>query len=128
LHCVIGWSPDGELGGMISPDKAVPLVASPHPSPSPSRRAEAKRCWLCGRPLGRSIEYHHPVPKSRGGRETVPIHPICHRTLHRTFSNAELGVFGDSAAAIRADPRIGRFLVWIQSKDPDFHAPTHRKR
>ena len=85
-------------------------------------------CWLCLRPLGKVVEYHHPIPKSRGGRETVAIHPICHRTLHRTFSNAELSVFGDSAAAIRADPRIGRFLVWIANKEPDFHAPTHRRR
>jgi hypothetical protein len=87
-----------------------------------------EHCWLCSRPLGRRIEYHHPVPKSRGGRETVAIHPICHRTLHRTFSNAELALFGDSAAAIRADPRVGRFLAWIANKDPDFHAPTHRGR
>jgi 5-methylcytosine-specific restriction endonuclease McrA len=42
-------------------------------------------CWLCGRPLGSRIEYHHLIPKSRGGRATIPIHPICHRTLHRTF-------------------------------------------
>jgi hypothetical protein len=88
---------------------------------------EAK-CWLCGRDLGSVVENHHPVPKSRGGRETVPIHPICHRTLHRAFSNAELGIFGESAAAIRADPRIGRFLAWIRNKEPDFHAPTHRRR
>ena len=87
-----------------------------------------ERCWLCGRALRRRVEYHHPRPKSRGGRETVPVHPICHCTLHKTFSNAELGVFGDSAAMIRADPRIGRFLAWIANKPPDFHAPTHRKR
>ena len=87
-----------------------------------------ERCWLCGRALRRRVEYHHPRPKSRGGRETVPVHPICHRTLHKTFSNAELGVFGDSAVMIRADPRIGRFLAWIANKPPDFHAPTHRKR
>jgi hypothetical protein len=84
-------------------------------------------CWLCRRPLGCAIEYHHPVPKSRGGRETVAVHPICHRTLHRTFSNAELALFGESVAAIKADPRIARFLAWIASKDPDFHAPTHRR-
>jgi hypothetical protein len=87
-----------------------------------------ERCWLCARLLGSVVEYHHPIPKSRGGRETVAIHPICHRTLHRTFSNAELGLFGDSVAAIRADPRIGRFLAWVASKDPDFHAPTHGRR
>jgi hypothetical protein len=85
------------------------------------------RCWLCGRPLAARVEYHHPIPKSRGGRETVAVHPICHRTLHKTFSNAELGVFGASAAAIRADPRIGRFLAWIATKEPDFHAPTHKR-
>lgn len=85
-------------------------------------------CWLCGRLLGGRIEHHHPVPKSRGGRQTVPVHPICHRTLHRTFSNAELGLFGASIPQIRADPRIGRFLSWIAGKDPDFHAPTHRGR
>jgi len=89
---------------------------------------EVQVCWLCGRPLGRSSEFHHPVPKSRGGSETVMVHPICHRTLHRTFSNAELRVFGASPASIRADPRIGRFLAWIAGKDPDFHAPTHRRR
>lgn len=90
--------------------------------------AEGETCWLCGRRLGSRVEYHHPVPKSRGGRETVPIHPICHRTLHKTFSNAELGVFGDSAAMIKADPRVARFLAWITNKDPDFHAPTHGRR
>jgi hypothetical protein len=87
-----------------------------------------EHCWLCGRALGRVVEYHHPVPKSRGGRERVAIHPICHRTLHRTFSNAELALFGSSVAVIRADPRIGRFLAWVVNKQPDFHAPTHRGR
>jgi len=87
-----------------------------------------ERCWLCSRPVGTRIEYHHPVPKSRGGRETVPIHPICHRTLHRTFSNTELALFGGSIAAIRADPLIARFLAWVADKDPDFHAPTHARR
>lgn len=89
---------------------------------------EASLCWLCSRPLGACVEWHHPVPRSRGGRDKVAIHPICHRTLHRTFSNAELGVFGDSVAWIRADPRIARFLGWIATKPPDFHAPTHRQR
>jgi hypothetical protein len=87
-----------------------------------------ERCWLCERSLGQRVEYHHPLPKSRGGRETVPIHPICHRMLHRTFSHAELAAFGESVAAIRADPRIGRFLAWIGGKDPDFQAPAHRRR
>jgi hypothetical protein len=51
-------------------------------------------CWLCGRPLGRKREWHHPVPKSRGGRDVVPLHPICHRTIHACFDNARLARIG----------------------------------
>ena len=84
-------------------------------------------CWLCSRPLGRRIEWHHPVPKSRGGRDKVAIHPICHRTLHARFTNAELQRFGADRTALRSDPEIVRFLDWVGGKDPDFHAPTHRR-
>ena len=84
-------------------------------------------CWLCSRPLGKRIEWHHPVPKSRGGRERVPIHPICHRALHASFSNAELERIGEDLATLRTHSGIARFLAWIENKNPDFHAPTHRK-
>jgi hypothetical protein len=85
-------------------------------------------CFLCGRPLGRRVEWHHPVPKSRGGRETVPVHPICHRTIHRTLGNKELERDYSTPAALRAHPDIAKFLDWIRNKDPDFHAPTRRAR
>jgi hypothetical protein len=86
-----------------------------------------ERCWLCARSMGTRMEYHHPVPKSRGGRETVPVHPICHRTLHRTFTNTELEQLGCDIAAIRARPAIAKFLEWVAGKEPDFHAPTRGK-
>lgn len=88
----------------------------------------AALCFLCGRPLGRRVEQHHPVPKSRGGRETVPVHPICHRTIHNALGNAELARDYADAASLRAHPEIATFLRWIAGKDPDFHAPTRRKR
>ena len=84
-------------------------------------------CWLCSRPLGRRIEWHHPVPKSRGGRDKVPIHPICHRTLHARFTNAELQRVGGDLGALRSDPEMARFLAWVGRKLPDFHAPTRRR-
>ena len=87
---------------------------------------EGLQCWLCERPIGSRVEYHHPVPKSRGGRETVPVHPICHRTLHKSFSNKELERM--SLADLRASPEIAAFLRWIATKPPDFHAPTARRR
>lgn len=85
-------------------------------------------CWLCERTLGLRIEWHHPVPKSRGGRETVALHPICHRTLHATFGNAQLARIGADRATLARDPALMRFLSWIADKAPDFHAPTARKR
>jgi hypothetical protein len=78
-------------------------------------------CWFCTRPLGDRIEYHHPVPKSRGGRAVaargpsgrrperllVAVHPICHRTLHKSISNKELERL--DLAAFRSTPEIARF-------------------
>ena len=81
-------------------------------------------CWLCARPLGRRVEWHHPLPKSRGGRETVPLHPICHRTIHATLTNAELARGFADVETLRTHPAIARFLDWISDKAPDFHAPT----
>jgi hypothetical protein len=89
---------------------------------------EVAICWLCFRSLGERVEWHHPTPKSRGGRDKVAIHPICHRTLHARFSNGELQRLGANVAALRGDLEIARFLVWIEDKDPDFHAPTHRRK
>lgn len=87
-----------------------------------------RHCWLCARGLGKRVEWHHPVPKSRGGRDTVPVHPICHRAIHAQLSNAELDRTRGDVAALRANPGIARFMGWVASKPPDFHAPTYRKR
>ncbi len=87
---------------------------------------DSENCWLCSRPFETLIEWHHPVPKSKKGRGTVPVHPICHRTIHANFTNAELARMGDDPKAVRAHPAIAKFLSWIASKPPDFHAPTRR--
>jgi 5-methylcytosine-specific restriction endonuclease McrA len=89
---------------------------------------EAPTCFLCGRPLGRRVESHHVVPKSRGGRETAPVHPICHRAIHRALDNKALERGYATAEALRAHPELARFIAWVANKDPDFHAPTRRRR
>lgn len=88
----------------------------------------ATTCFLCGRPLGRRIDWHHAVPKSRGGRETVPIHPICHNAIHALIDNALLARRFSTADALRAHPELARFVAWVQGKPPDFHAPTRKRR
>lgn len=89
---------------------------------------EVVRCWLCHRPLGARVEWHHPRPKSRGGREVVPVHPICHRTIHASFTNAELARMAEEGVEVREQADIRTFLKWIAGKDPDFHAPTRGRK
>ncbi|HAF42054.1 MAG TPA: HNH endonuclease [Sphingobium sp.] len=78
--------------------------------------------------MGRRVEWHHPLPRSRGGRDVVPLHPICHRTIHATLANAELARSYTDRQALRAHPVIARFLAWVGGKPPDFHAPTRPRR
>ena len=49
-------------------------------------------CPLCDRPMvtGPSLDQHHPLPRSHGGRETVTMHKICHRAIHAMLSEQEL--------------------------------------
>jgi len=68
------------------------------------------------------------MPRSEGGRETAPLHPICHRAIHRHIPNRDLARSYASAEALRAHEGVARFLKWIAGKPPDFHAPTFGRR
>ena len=85
---------------------------------------DSPSCWLCGRPFDTLIEWHHPVPKAKKGRGTVPVHPICHKAIHANFGNGELARIGDDPEAVRARPAVAKFVAWVSGKPPDFHAPT----
>lgn len=98
-------------------------IGPPDPEPLPLPPI----CLLCARPLGRRIEWHHLVPKARGGRETQPLHPICHRAIHAAHSNRELARDYATAERLRASPELARFLAWVADKPPDFHAATRRE-
>jgi hypothetical protein len=99
-------------------DLAPEEAAAPPPVP----------CWLCGRPTGTTVVWHHPVPKSRGGRDVVPMHGICQQTLIANFTNAELQRYGTDVEAILANPTIRKFVDWVAKKDPDFTATTAKKQ
>lgn len=85
-------------------------------------------CWLCTRPTAKTIVWHHPVPKSRGGRDVVPMHPICQQTLMANFTNSELQRHGTDVDALLAHPDVRKFVDWVANKDPDFTATTAKKR
>lgn len=85
-------------------------------------------CWLCLRALGEQVDRYHPVPKSRGGRATVNVHPICRRTIETVFTNAELARSAGLREKLIDHPEIVRFLGWVADKAPDFDAPTAPRR
>ncbi len=68
------------------------------------------------------MQWHHTVPKSKKGRETVPDHPICHKTIHRSFTNAELARIGADRARLMESEELARFVRWVAGKPPDFNA------
>jgi 5-methylcytosine-specific restriction endonuclease McrA len=94
----------------------------------PIRASGPLDCALCSRPIGAKVEWHHAIPKSQGGQDTVPVHPICHRAIHAAVSNADLARTGGDMTEVRHDPALARFVKWVADKPPDFHAPTRRSR
>ena len=73
---------------------------------------------------GPSVDRHHLVPKTAGGRVTVWMHRICHRQIHAVLDERSLALAYNDAAALRAHPDIARFVRWVQKKPPEFHART----
>jgi hypothetical protein len=106
---------------------------SKHGPPGDSRPADeapatTAACWLCARPTGKSVVWHHPVPKSRGGRDVVPMHPICQQTLIANFTNSELQRHGMDLEGLLADPAVRKFVDWVANKEPDFTAAITKKQ
>jgi hypothetical protein len=44
--------------------------------------------------------------------------------VQEAFSEAELARGRSTIEALRADPRIARFLAWVADRPPHFHART----
>lgn len=93
----------------------------PTAEPSPAAPAPAV-CPLCGRPLvpGPSVDAHHPVPRSRGGKAKVPMHRICHRKIHATFTERELADDYHDWDRLRAHPDIAAFVRWVAKRPPEY--------
>lgn len=79
-------------------------------------------CGLCGRPLGDvRIEQHHLIPKTFKGKDTVPIHKICHQKIHATFAERELLHYYHTFERLLEHEQIQKFVRWVQKKSPDFY-------
>ena len=87
-----------------------------------AQSADDPPCALCGRPLGHRVERHHVVPKSEGGTQTVPVHPICHRTIHAFVANRDLATSYATMDQLRAR-RISPATCAGSSTSPPTSAP-----
>lgn len=89
-------------------------------------------CPLCGRiiPPGARSSLHHLVPRLKGGTNlgTVRLHQICHSAIHARYSEAEIATRLSDIEALRADPEMAAFIAWVETKPPEFHAPTRMTR
>ncbi|MET4127271.1 HNH endonuclease [Roseovarius sp. MBR-6] len=85
-------------------------------------------CPLCGRPIpsGARQSLHHLVPKLKGGKggPVVRLHQICHNEIHATLTETDLARNYDTIEALRAHPRLARFIDWVARRRSDFHSKT----
>lgn len=58
---------------------------------------------------------------------TVDLHPICHRAIHAHADHPTLARLGEDRDALLALDGLATFVDWVETKPPDFHAPTYRK-
>ncbi|HMA15629.1 MAG TPA: HNH endonuclease, partial [Kiloniellaceae bacterium] len=67
-----------------------------------------------------SVDRHHWVPKSEGGRASDYLHAVCHRMIHRVFSEKELATTYADPETVRGHPEIARFVAWVRRQPPEY--------
>ena len=89
-------------------------------------------CALCGRPIPPDApkSLHHLVPKLKGGTHgpTVLLHHLCHKEIHATLSEADLARDYATPEALRAHPRLARFVDWVRKRPPHFLSRARQPR
>ena len=85
-------------------------------------------CPLCDRllELGPSVDEHHLVPRSQGGKAKALIHRICHRKIHATLTEKELADRYSTWEALKAHPDIAVFMRWVANKPAAFYDNSRR--
>lgn len=82
-------------------------------------------CPICDRPLGTlNVDQHHLIPKCRKGKEKSPIHRVCHRKIHATFTEKQLEKVYNTWEMLRSHEEIQKFIDWVKNKPSDFYSGT----
>jgi hypothetical protein len=84
-------------------------------------------CPICDRDMyddGKSINRHHFIPKSRGGKEQFFTHTLCHNMIHSLWTEKQLEMEYSDATIIKEHPEMQTFIAWVKKKDPLFYIKT----
>jgi 5-methylcytosine-specific restriction endonuclease McrA len=79
-------------------------------------------CPLFGRELvaGPSVDVHHLIPRSQGGKQKYVIHRVCHQKIHATYTEQELALVFNKWASLQAADDMQGFLRWVRKKPATF--------
>lgn len=80
-------------------------------------------CSVCNREMipGKSIDEHHLIPKTFGGKETILLHRICHTKIHTCLSEREMQHYYHTIERLLEHEEIQKFVRWVSKKDPEFY-------
>jgi len=86
------------------------------------------KCSFCKRDIPEElIQYHHLVPKSKDGKDTIPACGSCHNFIHKTWENNRLRDFYNSVESIRSTEEYQRFVKWLLKHPVEKVFKTDRK-
>lgn len=94
----------------------------------PRKRTAPARCELCDRDT--ALTFHHLIPRRAHGKRRIrerfdrrDLHTrglwlcrLCHRQLHRFYSEMELAERLNTRERILAEPAMQRFLAWARKQ------------
>lgn len=93
------------------------------------RPPQEAHCALCGRPVpAQQRDLHHLVPKSKGGRDTIVLHRICHRQIHALFTETELATTYATIDRLLLNEEVRNFVKWVRNKPEGFHERTRTSK
>lgn len=90
--------------------------------PPPFDATTPEYCPLCLRVMvdGPSVDEHHLVPRSQGGKDKYRIHKICHQKIHQVLTEKELARRYATWSLLREHPEIAVFVHWVKKRPPEF--------